>query len=116
MTAVYQVIYIFLLPIQGYPCPLTGPGLDCPFPEPAKKFFAPGGAGNASMDLVILLLPIVVVRTLQMSKQNRSALVGVFLLGLAAVVVSFARVPYMQNYYAGPDPTCMYSVVLVEFC
>ena len=58
---------------------------------PSKTSATTMGALNAVIDTSILILPVRMVWTLQMSRRRKSAICGVFALGLIGVAVSIAR-------------------------
>ena len=99
----YTIALFIIALTQCSPRPLstawTHPGTCIPNQTSAATM----GAINALIDLTILLLPIRMVCTLQMSRKQKYLICSVFALGLIAVAVSIARAVYIatQGFKSG---------------
>ncbi|POS71064.1 hypothetical protein DHEL01_v210542 [Diaporthe helianthi] len=58
---------------------------------------------NLVTDILTSLLPFLMLRGVQMSKQKKTAIIGILSLGVLASIATIARLPYAQAYFAADN-------------
>jgi hypothetical protein len=78
-----------------------------------KMLFAGITISNLLTDVLLLILPLFVISTLQLTLKNRLAVMGIFLLGGATCICSLIRV-ISQNRF-GTDIMCMLNLIPMRY-